>query len=108
MLDALMFKVGLRLFGGDDSGDVLNKIDSAFLATSTLPLLMSTAGALVVERGMASLAESGYVASRVATFRAFHVAILSCWGPVYTMRRWRSSILVNYRGQPGGLNGRGL
>jgi hypothetical protein len=95
MLHALMFNVGLRLLGGDDRGDVLNKIDSAFLATSPLPLLVLTAGALVVECGMASLAEPGYVASLVAAFRAFHIAILSGWGPVCATKGRRSSILVN-------------
>jgi hypothetical protein len=77
-----MFNVGFRLFAGDDSADVLNKVDAAFLAITTLPLFVLTAGAAIAQRGMASLAESGYVASLCAASRTFHIAILSGWRAV--------------------------
>ncbi|MGD0403404.1 MAG: hypothetical protein ABSB66_09410 [Candidatus Acidiferrales bacterium] len=74
-VDAVMNLVCLGLLCGNNRADVLQKIDSAFLARAAFALFVLAGRAFVPQRGVATRAEARDLAGVRTAFKAFNHAL---------------------------------
>ena len=74
-LDAIVYLIRLILFCGYNRGDVLQKVDAAFLAGAAFALFVLASGAFETQRGVATRTEACDFSCVPAAFRAFDHAL---------------------------------
>ncbi len=76
LFDALLDSIRFGSLRYDDSRDVFQEVDAAFVACATMSLFMTTGRTLVTQSGVTPLAKSSDVADLRVAFGALHVTIL--------------------------------